>query len=273
MKFLLFTQVFLTQAKDVGVQVVSLAQRAGNGAPKMPAPPSPAVSPDGPAQDFGFWASIFNAALPEQVIMLVLVGFSLISWAIIFYKWKNLKVAFDESETFLDTFWGSKRLDTIYQRSETLSSSPISQVFRAGYIELAKLRKREKDGSDGETRMGDLESIERSMRRAAASERTTLEALVPFLATTGSSAPFIGLLGTVLGIINSFQEIGVQGNANLATVAPGIGGALVATAFGLFAAIPAVVAYNYFNTRITLLDTEMSNFSSDFLNIIKRHFF
>jgi biopolymer transport protein TolQ len=93
------------------------------------------------------------------------------------------------------------------------------------------------------------------------------------LATTGSTSPFIGLFGTVIGIMSSFQEIGRMGNANLATVAPGIGGALVATAFGLFAAIPAVIAYNYFLARIRVLDTEMHNFSSDFLNIIKRHFF
>ena len=169
-------------------------------------------------------------------------------------------------------------LDSIYQKSESLSGSPVSQVFRAGYIELAKIKKIEK-GGEGPTgdhddaQLGDLESVERSMRRASATELTGLESLIPFLATVGSTAPFIGLLGTVVGIMTSFQDIGRMGNANLATVAPGVGGALVATAFGLFAAIPAVIAYNYFVSRIRVLDTEMQSFSADFLNIIKRHFF
>ncbi len=201
-------------------------------------------------------------------------GFSVVSWAVIFFKARSVRRAYRESETFLDAFWGSKRLDTIYQRSETLTQSPVSQVFRAGYIELAKIKKIERGEKDGdETEIGGLENIERSMRRAAAAELTSLEALVPFLATTGSTSPFIGLFGTVVGIMSSFQQIGASGNASLATVAPGIGGALVATAFGLFAAIPAVIAYNYFLSKIRVLDTEMHNFSSDFLNIVKRHFF
>lgn len=237
------------------------------------AAPPPATT----TAEYGFLSSIINAGLSEQLIMLLLVAISVASWAIIAYKYRTLRRAYHESESFLDAFWASKRLDAIFHKSEELSTSPISQVFRAGYIELAKLRKRKKGREDGgeeeEAQLGDLESIERSMRRAAATERTGLESLVSFLATTGSSAPFIGLLGTVLGIISSFQEIGRQGDASLVTVAPGIGGALVATAFGLFAAIPAVIAYNYFHGRIRILDTEMANFSSDFLNIIKRHFF
>ena len=200
--------------------------------------------------------------------------FSVISWAIIAYKYRTLRRAYSESEVFLDAFWSSKRLDAIYQRSESLSASPVSQVFRAGYIELAKLKKKTEGETDkDDTQLGALESVERSMRRAAAAELTNLESLVPFLATTGSTSPFIGLFGTVIGIMNSFQDIGKMGNANLATVAPGIGGALVATAAGLFAAIPAVIAYNFFLSKIRVLDTEMQNFGSDFLNIIKRHFF
>ena len=226
----------------------------------------------GPQAEFGFFQSVANAGLSEQIIMVVLLGLSIASWAVIAFKWRTLKRAYADSELFLDTFWSSKRLDAIFKRSEELATSPISQVFRAGYIELAKLRKRDSDGKE-ETGLGDLESIERSMRRAASAERTGLESLVSFLATTGSSAPFIGLLGTVTGIIGSFNDIGAKGDASLVTVAPGIGGALVATAFGLFAAIPAVIAYNYFVTRIRVLETEMANFASDFLNIIKRHFF
>ncbi len=229
-----------------------------------------------PVPDYGFWSAVSGAGMGEKLVMLLLLGFSVVSWAIIAYKVRTVRRAYRESETFLDVFWSSKRLDAIYQRSETLSQSPVSQVFRAGYIELAKLKKMdggEKQKAGDETDIGGLENIERSMRRAAAAELTSLEALVPFLATCGSTSPFIGLLGTVIGIMASFQDIGTMGNANLATVAPGVGGALVATAFGLFAAIPAVIAYNFFLSKIRILDTEMQNFSSDFLNIVKRHFF
>ncbi len=226
------------------------------------------------APDYGFWASIASAGIVEKAVLVFLLLFSVVSWAIIAYKLRMVRRAYGESEVFLDAFWSSKRLDAIYQRSETLSGSPVSQVFRAGYIELAKIKKKNEGETDkDDTQMGALESVERSMRRAAAAELTTLESLVPFLATVGSTAPFIGLFGTVIGIMNSFQDIGKMGNANLATVAPGIGGALVATAAGLMAAIPAVIAYNYFLSKIRVLDTEMQNFGSDFLNIIKRHFF
>ena len=230
--------------------------------------PEPAAPPD-----YGFFSAVLHAGLGEQLIMGILLVFSILSWGVIVHKVRVVRRASRESEVFLDSFWSSKRLDAIYQRAEGLSASPMSKVFRAGYIELAKIKKAKNEGEAGDTQLGDLESVERSMRRAMASEITSLEALIPFLATTGSTSPFIGLLGTVIGIINSFREIGLMGNANLATVAPGIGGALVATAFGLFAAIPAVIAYNYFLSRIRVLDTEMQNFSADFLNIIKRHFF
>lgn len=237
-------------------------------------PPAAAAPPS-----YGFIESVLTAGLPEKGVMLLLAIFSVVSWAIIYFKWRTIRRAYGDSESFLDMFWGSKRLDAIYQKSEALPASPVSQVFRAGYVELAKLKKKDEPAAGqagaghGEAMLGDLESVERSMRRTAAAELTGLESMIPFLATVASSSPFIGLLGTVVGIMTSFQDIGRMGNANLATVAPGIGGALVATAFGLFAAIPAVMAYNFFIAKIRVLDTEMQNFSADFLNIIKRHFF
>lgn len=234
------------------------------------------ASPGVPPAEYGFWNSVMNAGLAEKLVMLVLLGFSAVSWAVIVYKWWMVRRAAQQSETFLEAFWNAKRLDAVFQKSEVLATSPISQVFRAGYIELAKMKKKgegENSSTAADTQLGDIENVERSMRRAAATELTNLESLVPFLATTGATAPFIGLFGTVIGIMNSFQDIGRMGNANLATVAPGIGGALVATAFGLFAAIPAVIAYNFFLSRIRVIDTEMQSFSSDFLNIVKRHFF
>ena len=226
-----------------------------------------------PGEDLGFLGFMLHAGLAEKVVMFILLIFSVVSWGVIGQKITTLRRAASQSAVFLEAFWSSKRLDSMYQRAESLTASPISQVFRAGYVELSKIKKAKAEGDNADTRLGDLESVERSMRRAAASELTNLETLVPFLATIGSTAPFIGLFGTVLGIVNAFREIGLMGNANLTTVAPGIGGALVATACGLFAAIPAVIAYNYFLARIRVLDTEMQNFSADFLNIIKRNFF
>jgi biopolymer transport protein TolQ len=203
----------------------------------------------------------------------LLVLFSLVSWYIIGYKWFYVRKAQNESIEFLETFWQSKRLDQIYQTSERLRASPISMVFRAGYTELSKIKKSQDPEATMSSQLGEMENINRALRRAAASEVTHLESLVPFLATTGSTAPFVGLFGTVWGIMNSFRDIAGAGAANLTTVAPGISEALIATAIGLAAAIPAVIAYNYFVSKIKVLSTEMDNFSNDFLNIVKRHFF
>ncbi len=205
-------------------------------------------------------------------VLLVLILMSVLSWYIIFYKWLYLRRARSESGLFLETFWQSKRLDEIYATSEHLKRSPISQVFRAGYVELTKLKGGDnKDTMHGQ--MGDLESIERALRRAQTAETVHLESLTPFLATTASAAPFVGLFGTVWGIMNSFINIAAKGDANLLTVAPGIAEALIATAIGLVAAIPAVVAFNYFLTRTRVLEADMENFGADFLNIVKRHFY
>jgi len=212
-------------------------------------------------------------------VIVLLLGASAISWAIIVKKWLQIRRAQDASVKFLETFWQSKRLDTIYQAAESLSASPISQVFRAGYVELSKVTA-QKQGKQGQAEaggmseeLGGLENVERALKRAASSEVTTLESQIPFLGTTASAAPFVGLFGTVWGIMRAFNDIYRMGNANLATVAKPISEALIATAVGLFAAIPAVVAYNYFVSKIRVLDNEMTNFSSDFLNIVKRHFF
>jgi len=207
------------------------------------------------------------------VTLLVLLAMSAACWGIIYYKWRFLKLAQNQSIEFLEVFWGSKRLDAIYQASEQLKKSPISQVFRAGYVELSKLKKTQAEG-DGEVMadaMGGIENVQRSLRRTSLSELTTMESLVPFLATTSSAAPFIGLFGTVVGIMKAFVEIR-PGTATLEAVGPGISHALIATAVGLFAAIPAVMAYNYFVRRVKVLYNEMDTFSSDFLNIVKRHF-
>ncbi len=209
--------------------------------------------------------------------MALLALFSVMSWGIMLLKFFSLRRAFFQSRKFLQIFWTSEKMESIYNEAERLEGSPVAHVFKAGYIEFRKSRKQKTDGQEDRTaqtfaQLGDLESIERSMRKAINTQLTLMESLVGFLATTASSAPFIGLFGTVWGIMLSFHKIGQMGNASLATVAPGISEALIATAFGLAAAIPAVIGYNYFLQKIKIIDSEMENFSSDYLNILKRHF-
>ncbi|HEY4184904.1 MAG TPA: MotA/TolQ/ExbB proton channel family protein, partial [Polyangia bacterium] len=188
-----------------------------------------------------------------------------------------LSNATSRSMRFQEMFWKTGRLDDIWRATEASKPSPVSEVFRAGYTELAKLQKRRQeqtsDPTAGDDLMGDIESIERALTRARTTAITEMESRVPLLGTTASAGPFIGLFGTVWGIMNSFRNIGAKGAANLATVAPGIAEALVATAIGLMAAIPAVMAYNYFSRKIRVISSEMETFSSDFLNIVRRRFF
>jgi len=220
------------------------------------------------------YAEIIRHSGPVGIfVLLLLLGASIASWAIIGIKYFHLRQAQRQSVDFLDTFWQSKRLDAIYQAAEKLTVSPISQVFRAGYIELSKVTANGSTEGGERYDLGGIENVERALRRASVAEVTYLESKVAFLATTGSTAPFVGLFGTVWGIMGAFQDIYLQGNANLATVAKPISEALIATAVGLLAAIPAVVAYNFFLSKIKVLESEMESFSSDFLNIVKRHFF
>ncbi|MBX7113479.1 MAG: MotA/TolQ/ExbB proton channel family protein [Myxococcaceae bacterium] len=222
------------------------------------------------------YVDVVKSASLIELSVLVLLGLaSAYSWALIAMKMRQLGAAQRESVSFLDTFWKSSRLDAIYQASAGMAYSPLSKVFRAGYEELSKLAQHNQPAKEGSMseRLGGIENVERALNRASTTELTELEARVPFLGTIGATAPFVGLFGTVMGILGAFSEIAEKGNATIATVAAPIGNALLATAAGLFAAIPAVVAYNAFVSRIRVFDTEMSNFSSDFLNIVKRHFF
>lgn len=215
-----------------------------------------------------------SASGVELMVLVVLAIASAYSWALIAMKSIQMRKARQESVSFLDTFWKASRLDAIYTSAQKLEGSPLSRVFRAGYEELSKLAQH-KGGAEGamSERLGGIENVERALARASTAEITTLENNVSFLGTVGSTAPFIGLFGTVMGILGAFNEIAEKGNATITTVAAPIGNALLATAAGLFAAIPAVIAYNSFVSRIKVFDTEMSNFSNDFLNIVKRHFF
>ncbi len=229
------------------------------------------------AGSIGQMISLVTEASPVVKGVIGLLGFFILACVfIILYKFIQIRRAQSQTNRFLNIFWESKRLDEIYQAAESYNRSPISQLFKAGYVELSKLKgsaEKDTDTKTDETHAGDIGNVERALRRASTTEVTHLESMVPFLATTGSTAPFVGLFGTVVGIMISFMQINASGTAGMDIVSQGISEALIATAIGLLAAIPAVIAYNYFLRRIRVLSSEMENFSSDFLNIVKRHFF
>lgn len=210
-------------------------------------------------------------------VLFTLIFCSVVAWAIILYKYRVIRRATRESRDFLEVFWNSKSFQSALASSRDLTESPLAELFRAGYRELKRVRTRlvaanaPAEPDDIPTEVGRLESVQRTLRLTADAEVTRLERMLIFLATVASAAPFVGLFGTVWGIMASFREIGLSGSANLAVVAPGISEALIATATGLAAAIPAVVAYNYYNNAIKILATEMEAFSAEFLNIVSHH--
>ena len=224
---------------------------------------------------------ISNAGLVVQLVLLTLLFFSVTSWAIILIKSRYIKRAFKQSSEFNEFFWKSRDLSNAFAKAKQLHGSPLARIFRIGYAEL---KKTSQSGSPspatpsqakGEnlpfnTKFAGIDNVKRALRRAINTEMTRMTQMVPFLATTGNTTPFIGLFGTVWGIMNSFHGIGLRGSASLAVVAPGISEALVATAAGLAAAIPAVIAFNHFMNKIRIVETELHSFSADFLNIIER---
>ncbi len=210
------------------------------------------------------------------IVVLILLSLVALSFFVIFYKLIHVSQAQSQSISFLDRFWESKRLDEIYQSAQKLTYSPIASVFCAGYVELSKVKKNKDAATPGASmhdKMDGIENVERALARARTSEMTKLENLLPFLATVGATAPFIGLFGTVWGIMDAFLAIAAAGQADLASVSQPIAEALVTTALALASAIPAVVAFNYFNRRLKVLNAEMTTFANDYLNIVKRHFF
>jgi len=213
---------------------------------------------------------ITNAGPVVKAVLLVLLYFSVVSWAIILLKQRMVFRATRDSERFLDFFWAKKRFDVIGHGLKDYAHSPLTVLFREGYQELLKTQRRHEGEEESfVAELGGAENVARALRRATTSETHRLEKYLTFLATTGSTAPFIGLFGTVWGIMDAFHGIGKTGSASLAVVAPGISEALVATAIGLVAAIPAVVGYNHFVNKINVLTGEMDNFSQEFLNIVQ----
>ena len=221
---------------------------------------------------------ILHAGPMVRFVLLLLLFFSITSWAIIFAKYRSIRKARKESANFIDLFWNSRGLSEAFAASKRLRYSPIARLFRVAYVELKKVSKSQSTSSASDVideaslgqKMVAVDNIKRALRRAVNMEVTGLGKALPFLATTGNTTPFIGLFGTVWGIMNAFRGIGLRGSASLAVVAPGISEALIATAAGLAAAIPAVVAYNYFASKVRVLESEMHNFSADFLNLVER---
>lgn len=221
-------------------------------------------------ESLSIFQMISDAGPVVKMVLLTLLFFSITSWTIIILKFRMIRRAHKESLLFVDSFWQTKNLSEAYSLARDLSYSSIGKVFKTAYTELKKLSSAGLGDNGTPTNGSGLDNIRRTLRRSTSQEVTRLMQLTPFLATAGSTAPFIGLFGTVWGIMNSFQGIAYKGSANLAVVAPGIAEALVATAVGLIVAIPSVIAYNYFSQRIRLIEIELNNFSADFLNIIER---
>ena len=218
--------------------------------------------------DYSFIDLILNASLVVQFVMLILVLASVISWTMIFNKYILLKHSKNNADIFEEKFWSSEDLSPLYNRitAGRYVSSGMEKIFEAGYKEFSRLQKQK--NIDPEVI---LDGAQRSMRIAMNKEVDHLETNLSFLATVGSTSPYIGLFGTVWGIMNSFQALGTVQQATIAMVAPGISEALIATAMGLFAAIPAVIAYNRYSYDVERLINRYDNFSEEFAAILHRH--
>jgi biopolymer transport protein TolQ len=215
---------------------------------------------------------IWSAGPVAKLILALLAIFSIVSWALIVEKWWQLRRVRSQTLNFLKVFREGRRPSAVALAAKKLRDSPLAQLYVAAYQELSGTPEALEHGlDDSDDTGGDrLAAADRAMRRQAGLEVSNLERYLPFLATTASACPFIGLFGTVWGVMSAFHGIGAQGSASLAVVAPGISEALIATAAGLGAAIPAVIGYNFFVNRVKHWATEMEGFTLDLLNMLSR---
>ena len=224
-------------------------------------------------QQQGIFDLITGAGPVVQVVLYLLILFSVVSWGVILFKFRHVREAKKQSARFIEVFWESRNLASIHEASQELEASPVAHVFIAGYEELLRVSRRNAAETEGlTTDLSGVDNVARAMKRAANVELTKLEQTLTFLATTSGSTPFIGLFGTVWGIMNAFRGLSVTRSSTIQAVAPGIAEALIATAAGLVAAIPALIAYNHFLQEIRVLTADMENFTQEFLNIAERHF-
>lgn len=216
--------------------------------------------------EFSFIDLIIKASIPVQLVMLLLLAFSVASWAAIFQRSKALNLAQGQLKAFEDKFWSGTDLSKLYGEVSSRSNIlGIETLFVAGFKEFARLR-----SSNISSPQEIVDGSHRAMRVALSREVDNLESHLPFMATVGSISPYIGLFGTVWGIMTSFIALGAVKQATLAMVAPGIAEALIATAMGLFAAIPAVIAYNRFSHKVEKLENSYGNFMEEFSSILQR---
>lgn len=223
----------------------------------------------------GIWQIIGQTSAFGVFILAILVIFSLVSWAIMFGKWRLFRRVDDESAVFMNYYGKSKKLTDLLNQAKSLQYTPLAGVFLEGYDEIKEImNNKSTDGEKSDTQKpltgDDIEIVDMALERARNEEIGELERKVIFLATTANASPFLGLLGTVVGIMDSFWSIGERGTASLAVVAPGIAEALLATIVGLGAAIPAVIGYNWANNRLKRFNDEASNFGLEFLARIKK---
>ncbi|HTS70862.1 MAG TPA: MotA/TolQ/ExbB proton channel family protein [Terriglobia bacterium] len=216
------------------------------------------------------WQLLANTGPVARLVLLMLLAFSILSWAIILRKFRTFRAAKRESVEFLKVFRQSKKLSEIRAFCRTLKESPLPEVFQSGYREIESQATMTEN--PGKPRIRSLEAVRRALQIGASSELGRLEQWLPWLATTGGVTPFVGLFGTVWGIIDAFHGLATAGTASLHSVAPGIAEALITTAAGLFTAIPAVIAYNLFLQRVKEFGTMMDDFGLEFLNMTERYF-
>jgi len=218
------------------------------------------------AMDHGLFGMVQSSGPVVFLVLIILIALSVWSWTIMFMKFMQYRKARAQSIEFSTLFWESRNFARVEDTAVCLDGSPLAQVFRTGFRELSQSR-----GAPGvQTKVGtDLETVERSMRRAESGEVVKLESGLTFLATVASAAPFIGLFGTVWGIMNAFHGLSSAKSTSIQAVAPGISEALVATAIGLAAAIPAAVAYNYCAVAVRQFRENMSRFTLEFLNLAR----
>jgi biopolymer transport protein TolQ len=229
--------------------------------------------PTSDALNTGILEILWSAGPVAKVVLGILLLFSIISWALIVEKWWQFRRVRRQSIGFVKIFREGRRPSIVHAAARKYRDSPLAQLYAAAYTEVSGvpdvIDQVIEDGDEG-LPPDRLDAVHRAMRRSAGLEVAQLERYLPFLATTASSTPFIGLFGTVWGIMSAFHGIGTQGSASLAVVAPGISEALIATAAGLAAAIPAVMGYNYFVNRVRHWATEMDGFTLDLLNVLSR---
>jgi len=216
------------------------------------------------------WTMIIVAGPVVKLVLIMLVVFSILCWTVILAKIRRFRQARLGNEDFERLFWESPSLTQAHTHARTMPGIPMAGVFLEGYKELKRLQKCPNKRDTALSLRVWLETLERSINKGIQEELATMERTLPFLATTGNAAPFIGLFGTVWGIMSSFHSIGLKGSASLATVAPGISEALIATAAGLAAAIPAVIAFNGFMSQMGQMEIQLQGFSNDFLNTVER---